>query len=210
MSTRLLSPAVLLLAVAGLLGGVPAQAQEFKTFMVPDGQFKPLATPHPECRGKSRKAVDVVFEGVKTTAYNWATTGGGGEGGRYDPTPVLSTKVQVAGGCLNAHLSAMVGSAQTYGVSRMTLFQVTVTDASGLVRHMAGHYETPYGIYAPAVALSAEYDVDMLGSNFYLPVGTAAGQIPPGSYRVDVWWAGGPVGGGGAIGADFVLKLYYQ
>jgi hypothetical protein len=26
--------------------------------------------------------------------------------------------------------------------------------------------------------------------------------------RVDVWWAGGPVGGGGAIGAAFVLKLY--
>jgi hypothetical protein len=41
-----------------------------------------------------------------------------------------------------------------------------------------------------------------------LPVGTGTGQVPPGSYRVDVWWSGGPVGGGGAIGADFVLKLY--
>ena len=39
-------------------------------------------------------------------------------------------------------------------------------------------------------------------------IGTQPGQIPAGAYRVDVWWAGGPVGGGGAIGAAFTLKLY--
>ena len=46
----------------------------------------------------------------------------------------------------------------------------------------------------------------MYASNFYQSVG--AGGVPPGTYRVDVWWAGGPATSGGAIGAAFVLKLY--
>ena len=116
----------------------------------------------------------------------------------------------MTGGCLNAHQSAMAGST-LYGVSNMTLFQVSLAPANGgPLIPMLGHYPTPYGVPAPAVALSAEYDVDMLGANFYLPVGTAVGQIPPGSYRVNVWWAGGPTAAGGAIGAAFVLKLYQQ
>jgi len=71
-----------------------------------------------------------------------------------------------------------------------------------------GHYETPYGVYAPAVAIEAERDVDTFSSNFFARIGTLPGDVPPGPYRVDVWWAGGPIGGGGAIGAAFVLKLY--
>jgi hypothetical protein len=50
----------------------------------------------------------------------------------------------------------------------------------------------------------------MFAANFFQRVGTAPGDIPPGAYRVDVWWSGGPVGGGGAIGAAFVLKLYLR
>ena len=73
---------------------------------------------------------------------------------------------------------------------------------------MFGHYETPYGIYGPAVAIEAERDVDTFGSNFFQTVGTGPHDVPPGVYYVDVWWAGGPATPGGAIGAAFVLKLY--
>jgi hypothetical protein len=104
----------------------------------------------------------------------------------------------------------MAGST-IYGVSNMTLFQVSLTPAAGGPPiPLIGHYPTPYGMSAPAEALSAEYDVDMIGANFYMPVGTKPGQVPPGNYRLNVWWAGGPMAAGGAIGAEFVLKLYQQ
>jgi hypothetical protein len=123
---------------------------------------------------------------------------------------VLSTKVELREGCLNAHFSAIVGSAQTYGTSPITMFQVTLTPAvaGGVPQHMYGHYETPYGIYGPAVAIEAETDVDTFGSNFFQRIGDKEGEVPPGVYYVDVWWSGGPAGAGGAIGAAFVLKLY--
>jgi hypothetical protein len=165
------------------------------------------------CTGEITRVEDVAFEGVKTTTANWGASPGGGDGGRFDKTPVLTTKVDLAErSCLDAHLSAIVGSKQTYpSVSRMTLFQVTLTPSSGgAPQHMIGHFDFPYGQYGPAVALSAEYDVDMYSSNFFQRVGKEHGDIPPGTYQVDVWWAGGPVGGGGAIGADFVLKLYVR
>lgn len=166
------------------------------------------------CTGEIIRVEDVAFEGVKTTLANWGASPGGGDGGRFDKTPVLSAKITLAERtCLNAHLSAIVGSRQTYGpsVSRMTLFQVTLTPSTGgAPQHMVGHYDFPYGLYGPAVALSAEYDVDMYASNFFQRVGKEPGDMPPGTYQVDVWWAGGPVGGGGAIAADFVLKLYVR
>jgi hypothetical protein len=199
-----LAPLALL---ASLLATPAAHAQDFGNFFSEREVSKGLAGIHPPCKGKVRQVQDIVFEGVKTTGWNFAMVGGGGEGGRFDPLPVLSTKVNLTAGCLNAHLSALVGS-KLYGVSNMTLFQVTLTPAGGAPMHMAGHYETPYGMPAPAIALTAEYDVDMLAGNFYQGIGTSAGLIPPGAYRVDVWWAGGPVGGGGAIGAAFTLKLY--
>jgi hypothetical protein len=91
------------------------------------------------------------------------------------------------------------------------MFQVTLTPAAGgAPQHMVGHYETPYGLYGPAVAIEAERDVDTFGSNFFQRIGYQYGDVPPGTYRVDVWWSGGPVGGGGAIGAAFVLKLYQR
>jgi hypothetical protein len=174
-----------------------------------------LNAPHPPvvtgCRGPIKSVLDVGSEGVRTTAWNFAMIGGGGEGGRFDPAPLLSTTISLTEGtCLNAHFSAMVGSRQTYGpgFSALALFQVTLTPVNGGPQHLFGHYETPYGVYAPAVALEAERDVDMLGSNFFQRVGTQHGDVPPGVYRVNVWWAGGPIGGGGAIGAAFVLKLY--
>jgi len=183
-----------------------AAAQDFKQFFVPDNP--PNFAAHTPCKGRQTQQVqDIAFEGVKTTVWNYAVAGGGGEGGRFDKVPVLSTNVTLRSGCLNAHFSAMVGS-QIYGVSNMTLFQVTLTPPGGGPLHMVGHYETPYGVAAPAVASTAEYDVDMLAANFYAPVGTGTGQFPPGNYRVDVWWSGGPTAPGGAIGAAFVLKLY--
>ncbi len=168
---------------------------------------------HPyECRGPITRVMDIAYEGVKSTSYNWSNTGGGGESGRFDTTPVLSTNVTLTkGSCLDAHFSAIVGGKQTYGVSSITMFQVTLTPASGgPIRHMVGHYETPFATYGPAVAIEAERDVDTFSSNFFQRVGGAPGDILPGTYRVDVWWSGGPVGGGGAIGADFVLKLYLR
>ena len=161
-----------------------------------------------ECRGPISLVTDVGFEGVKTTGFNWSSTTGGGESGRFDKRPVLTTKVRLEEGCLNAHLSAIVGSRQTYGVASITMFQVTLTPAGGAPQHMYGHYDTPYGFYGPAVAIEAERDVDTFGSNFFQSVGFERGDVPPGDYQVDVWWSGGPVGGGGAIGAAFVLKLY--
>jgi hypothetical protein len=164
-----------------------------------------------ECRGPISLVTDVGFEGLKTTSANYGAMPGGGEGGRFDKTPVLSTRVELHEGCLNAHFSALVGSKQTYGAaSAMTMFQVTLTPAGGSPQHMYGHYETPFGAASPAVALEAERDVDEFAANFFQRIGKdkAAGDVPPGVYRVDVWWAGGPVGGGGAIGAAFVLKLY--
>lgn len=173
--------------------------------------------PHPtqaqRCAGTIASVVDIGVEGVRTTGFNWSNNTGGGDSGRFDPTPLLSTSVNLsAGTCLNAHLSAMVGSRQTYGpgIASITMFQVTLTPAGGAPQHMFGHFETPYGIYGPAVALEAERDVDMYASNFFQRVGFAPGEVPPGIYRVDVWWSGGPVGGGGAIGADFILKLYLK
>jgi hypothetical protein len=162
------------------------------------------------CKGRPLLVNDVAFEGVRVTGWNFANVGGGGIGGRFDPAPVLSTTVSLQGGCLNAHFSAMAGSTM-YGVSNMTLFELTLTPAAGGAPiAMVGPYPTPYGVASPAVALSAEYDVDMLGANFFAPVGTAPGQVPPGVYRLNVWWAGGPMAAGGAIGAAFVLKLYQQ
>jgi hypothetical protein len=97
-------------------------------------------------------------------------------------------------------------------VSNLTLFQVTLSRMpNGPPRHVVGHYETPYGIPSPAVALEAERDVDMFAANFFQRVGSGPHEGPPGTYRVDVWWAGAPPGApGGAIGAAFVLKLYMK
>jgi hypothetical protein len=165
-----------------------------------------------DCRGPVSFVTDAGYEGLKTTAHNWSNNTGGGESGRFDKTPVLTTRVKLSENtCLNAHFSALVGSQQMYGpgVSALTMFQVTLTPAGGgAPQHMYGHYETPYGTYGPAVAIEAERDVDTFGSNFFQRVGFDKGEVPPGDYTVDVWWSGGPVGGGGAIGAAFVLKLY--
>lgn len=200
-------PTTLALLAAALVS-THASAQG-KTFLVPGQEFAPATVPLP-CKGKVTQVSDLAFENVKTTAWNFGSVGGGGIGGRFDPLPVLSTAVTLQAGCLNAHFSAMAGST-LYGVSNMTLFEITLTPPTGgPLIPMIGHYPTPYGLPSPAVALSAEYDVDMLGANFYLPVGTKVGQVAPGTYKLNVWWAGGPTAAGGAIGAAFVLKLYQQ
>jgi hypothetical protein len=162
-----------------------------------------------DCRGSVSLVTDVGFEEVKTTAHSFNDPTGGGESGRFDKTPVLTAKVELREGCLNAHFSAIVGSAQIYGVSPTTMFQVTLTPAGGgAPRHLYGHYENPYGMFGPAVMIEAEQDVDTFGSNFFQRIGFGRGEVPPGTYLVDVWWSGGPTGAGGAIGAAFVLKLY--
>lgn len=168
-----------------------------------------------ECRGPISQVIDVGDEDLRITSAVYGTSPGGGEGGQFDKTPLLTAKVELNEGvCLDAHLSAIVGSQQTYGVSRMTFFQVTLTRLStpplGPV-HMVGHYETPFGLPSPAVALEAERDVDMYASNFFQRVGSGPHEVPPGTYRVDVWWAGGPASSpGGALGMAFVLKLYLR
>ncbi|HJQ35514.1 MAG TPA: hypothetical protein VKB93_00100 [Thermoanaerobaculia bacterium] len=161
------------------------------------------------CRGAVSLVTDVGFEGIQTTTHNWSSATGGGESLRFDKTPVLSTKVELREGCLNAHFSAIVGSAQTYSVSPMTMFQVTLTPAGGgAPQHMYGHFETPFGIFGPSVIIEAEQDSDTFGANFFQRIGEGEGEVKPGTYIVDVWWSGGPTGAGGAIGAAFVLKLY--
>ncbi|HXT62717.1 MAG TPA: hypothetical protein VN696_06740 [Pyrinomonadaceae bacterium] len=166
------------------------------------------------CRGPITQVVDVGDENLRVTSAVYGTNPGGGEGQQFDKTPLLSTTVTLAKGtCLDAHVSAIVGSKQTYRfVSRMTFFQVTLTRIGPVAfppRHMVGHFHTPFGINSPAVALEAEHDVDMYASNFFQKVGQGPHEIAPGTYRVDLWWAGGP-DPGGAIGAAFVLKLYLR
>ncbi len=167
------------------------------------------------CKGSSVKAIaDVAFEGFKFTPIVFNPGNGGGEGRCFDRTPVLSTTVTLSkeSSCLNAHFSAIVGSQQTYGpaLGKLAVFQVTLTPVTGAApQHMIGHYETPYGLPCPAIGIEAEGDVDTFGANFFQRVGTQPGDVPPGTYRVDVWWAGAPPSGtGGAFAGAFVLKLY--
>src|SRR5262245_48478433 len=135
-----------LLAACGLVLAIVAPgaagAQTSQSFFVtsPNG----LKVAHPaggaRCTGPVKLKVDTGFEGLKTTACNFFAACGGGEGGRFDPTPVLTTTVNlVANTCLNAHLSALVGSQQTYGpaFAPLTLFQVTLTPLpAGAPQHM--------------------------------------------------------------------------
>lgn len=162
------------------------------------------------CRGPITRVEDVGDETWKTTAANFNVPAGGGEGGRFDKTPVLSTRVTVQAGCLDAHFSAIVGG-RIYGSAPTTVFQVTLRPvAGGAPRHMVGHYETPYGQNAPAIGIGAENDVDMVSANFFQRIGSAPGDLPPGTYVVDVWWAGAGAPSGGAAGAAFVVKLYLR
>lgn len=203
----------------GAASGVDAQTPAPQFFGTDAPQSK---VAHPAgvltCRGGSVKSItDVAFEGFRFTPFAFNPANGGGEGRCFDPTPVLSTTVTIPQGftCLNAHFSAIVGSRQTYGAAlgNLAVFQVTLTPlvAGGVPQHMIGHYETPYGIACPAIGIEAERDVDTFGSNFFARVGTQPGDITPGNYRVDVWWAGAPpppFGNGGAFAGAFVLKLY--
>ena len=195
----------------------PAPAQERRFLSIDPGTaaapapapLKPIA-----CTGPISRVVDVADETLRTTAALFGSNPGGGEGGQFDRTPVLSATVTlVQGVCLNAHLSAIVGGRQTYGVSPLTLFQVSLSRPGFGPRHMVGHYHTPFGNPSPAVALEAERDVDMFAANFFQRVGTGAHEVPPGTYRVDVFWAGAPIPGTGpitALGMAFVLKLYLR
>lgn len=192
-----------------------ATAQEDRFFVdPPDGES--LAHTALTCKGRVGLVLDAADEAVHATPAIFGTGPGGGEGGQFDPTPVLTIRGVTLdkGECLNAHLSVIVGSNQTYGVAPLALFQVTLTDPTtgAPPRHMIGHYPTPYGIPSPAVALEAETDVDMLSANFFQTVDPDSEHgVPPGTYDVDVWWAGAPPGiPGGALGAAFVLKLYLR
>jgi hypothetical protein len=196
----LLSAPLFAQSYGGILSPSPANTAPFHDQTRPEG-----------CRGAVTLVQDIGFEGLKTTAHNWSSPTGGGESLRYDKTPVLSTKVELRDGCLNAHFSAIVGNGPRYGTSNIAMFQVTLTPAGPLFappRHMYGHFENPYGTYGPAVMIEAEGDVDTFGANFFQRVGTGPTDVPPGIYYVDVWWSGGPATPGGATGAAFVLKLY--
>ncbi|HEV7242059.1 MAG TPA: hypothetical protein VGQ36_22710 [Thermoanaerobaculia bacterium] len=206
---------VALVAVAVMVTAMPLVAQAKGILSGGAGANSPYfhdPTQPEGCRGAINFVQDIGFEGVKTTTHNFSNATGGGESNRFDKTPVLTTKVELREGCLNAHFSAVTGSAQAYGTSPITFYQVTLTptDGSAGPQHMYGHYETPYGIYGPAVFIEAETDVDEIGANFFQRIGDGPTDVKPGVYYVDVWWAGGPAGAGGAIGAAFVLKLYQQ
>lgn len=204
-------------ALVVLLGAADgATAQERRFFSEEPKQAAPSDQKPLACQGPITQVIDVGDESLRATKAVFGTNPGGGEGGQFDKTPVLSAPVKlVQGSCLDAHLSAIIGGKPTYGsVSPLALFQVSLTRVSPALGplHMVGHYETPYGIKSPAVALEAERDVDMVAANFFQRVGTGPHEVPPGNYRVDVWWAGAPPPAtpGGAIGAAFVLKLYVR
>jgi hypothetical protein len=197
-----------ILLIGAAAAALSGQAQA-KSFLIG-------TTPVPfvyNCTSSVQTIVDVGDEGQHTTKAVYGSTPGGGEGGQFDKTPILSTRVTLTdGACLDAHFSAEMGGQDLYGTSQMAMFQVTLTNlqtGAGPV-HMFGHYETPYGIASPAVALGPEPDVDEIGANFFQHVGTGRHDVPAGVYRVDVWWAGSPFTGptSAATGSAFVLKLY--
>ncbi|HWA92150.1 MAG TPA: hypothetical protein VG889_19085 [Rhizomicrobium sp.] len=199
--------ASLLIGAAALaLAAIPASA---KTLMVgPTNVTQPFIY---KCGSTVTTIIDIGDESEHVTSAVYSTTPGGGEGGEFDKTPVLSTNVTLPdGACLDAHFSVLVGSGNFYGTSDMAMFQVTLTPLTGATGpvHMFGHYETPYGIKSPAVALGAEPDADEMGANFFQHVGTGKHDVPAGNYRVDVWWAGSPLGFPGATASNFILKLY--
>lgn len=207
--------ALLMACVIAAAASSAARAQS-PTFLVVNGAPSNSSSNTLSCSGTNGHAIDIAYEGLQATGAQFGASPGGGEGGQFDPRPLLSTKVKLAkGACLNAHFSATA----TYGPlyfnrAPMTLFQVTLTPAGGgNPRHMVGHYETPYGIASPAVPIQAESDAEMISANFFQKVGTGTHELPPGTYRVDLWWAGAPPPAPGvptgAIGADFVLKLYW-
>jgi hypothetical protein len=181
-----------------------------------------LPPPTYRCSGPIGHVIDVGYEQVKTTTSVYGGPGpqGGGFGGRFDPTPVLTVPLVtlVSGECLDAHLSALPGSKMTFGgVSRDAVFQVTLYNLTTNTYYpMIGHTPWPYNFgvsgSSPAVLMEAESVADMFSANFFRSVGSPlSGSVPPGNYRVDVWWAGGPPGApGGAIASAFVLKLYKQ
>src|SRR5262249_46911970 len=98
------------LSFAVLVAAIPAMAQS-KGLLVPGSPLGTASGHNPNvpdgCRGLITQVTDVGFEGVKTTAHNFSNATGGGESKRFDITPVLSTKVDLREGCLNAHFSAM-------------------------------------------------------------------------------------------------------
>jgi hypothetical protein len=155
-----------LMSFLGTTNGANAQAPApERRFLTPDPAAPAPVPPRPlACTGPISRVIDVADENLRTTTALFGSSPGGGEGGQFDKTPVLSTKVTlVQGMCLDAHVSAIVGSKQSYGRSALTLFQVALTRPAPPFgpRHMVGHYHTPYGIPSPAVALEAEHDVDM-------------------------------------------------
>lgn len=204
---------IALFACIGFAPGAEAAERGFFVDKPTEGKDS-LAHTALSCEGKVRVVIDAADESVHGTPAIFGTGPGGGEGGQFDPTPVLTVKnLELNDGeCINAHLSGIIGSAQTYGVAPLTLVQVTLTPVNGGGPvHMVGHYETPYGIPSPAVALEAEGDVDMIAANFFQKVGDDKHEVRPGVYDAHVWWAGAPPGvAGGAIGAAFVLKLYLR
>jgi hypothetical protein len=202
----------LALAVAGPLAIAGTANAQSATFYQEGanklGKHMPLEVPGIEsCTGKVRLVQTTINESLLTTTAVFGTSPGGGQGGQFDPTPILTIpNVRIAPGqCLTAHLSAMVGNGATYGVSTEAVFQVSLTPTGGGAPvAMEGHYATPYGYSSPAVATAAYSDVCMFAANFFQG---DDGDVPPGTYNINVWWAGAP-SSGGAIGTPFVLTVY--
>lgn len=216
-ATQSLTSKIWMVALVALLAGVGATfgaVEEGTPFFTenPEQLDKAYSSTSLFCQGKVNSVIDAADESVRFTNAIYGTGPGGGEGGQFDRTPVITVKeVVLEEGCINVHFSVISGSAQSYGVAPMGLFQITLTpaDGSGPPVALVGHYNTPYGIPSPAVALEAETDVDMLGANFFRAIGDDKEQVRPGVYNIDVWWAGAPPGvPGGSIAAAFVLKAY--
>lgn len=162
-----------------------------------------------QCFGSISWVTSIAIEGLKSTPANISSPQGGGEGGRFDKNPLMSTTLRLEKGtCLDAHFSAMLFSSQAVaGVAPMTYFQVSLSRLENTLvpHHMVGHI--PFG--APFVPFEADRSFEMYASNFFQKVGNGPHEVPPGSYRVDVWWAGAG-GPGGTLGAAFVLQLYQR
>ncbi|MGH3146613.1 MAG: hypothetical protein ACRDTR_12510 [Rubrobacter sp.] len=126
-----------------------------------------------ECESKARTIKGVTAPGAATTVTFNANPE------HFDPTPLLSTKINVAGrkpSCLIAHFSAMAQPQDN-----AVVFQVRVDGVP-----MQGHAAGVLGIPIPVVYDPEETNLNlkrMVSYNFFAEVG-------PGEHTVEVLFAG--------------------
>jgi hypothetical protein len=131
------------------------------------------------CEGRTTKVTAITAKGYqsRTTIFNIFTNGA------LDPTPILSTTVNVEeAGCLIAHFSAKARPTDNY-----INFQVRITGKDFNGEPMEGHMIGVAGTATPVITDPEETNLNavrVVSHTFFK-------RVPPGEYTVEVLMAGG-------------------